>query len=116
MKTRLQPALVLAALAFGAPAFADSLSITSVTELQSPGGTSISSTAATGFSPGRDKIVLRVVGKTCTFNSSGNPWNAGAGAGCNYSLTVNQSSGELSNPGSNANGCTPADQMIASCR
>lgn len=116
MKSRVRNALVLAAFAFCGAAFADSLSITSVTELQSPGGASVSSTGATGFNPGREKIVLRVVGKTCTFNSSGNPWNAGAGAGCNYGLTVNQSTGELSNPTSNANGCTPADQMIASCR
>lgn len=101
---------------FVTAALADTVNVTSVTNMTSPSGVAVTSNSAVGFNPGRDKIVFKIAGKTCTFNSSGNPWNAGQGAGCNYSLTVNNSTNTLSNPGSNANGCTPANQMLAACQ
>lgn len=66
------------------------------------------------FTPA-SKVKFRVAGFSCTWNSSSTPFGSGGGSGCNYSITVTPF-GLLSNPTSNADGCTPADEMVAACR
>lgn len=97
-------------------AAADSVNLTTVTEVKTSQTQSISSNASVGFNPGSSKISIQLGSKMCTWNSSGNPYGSGAGAGCNYALTYNVSTGEISNPQSNGNGCTPSSQMVAACK
>lgn len=96
--------------------FADAVMITSVTQFSVPVGKTITSVSGVEFNPGVSKIIFRIANKTCTFNSSGNPYGAGAGKGCTYALTVNNTTGLLSYPKSNGNGCTLARDMIAACK
>lgn len=97
--------------------FADVVGITSITNLTIPvGRPPIISTSGIEFNPGVNKIVFKIAGKTCTFNSSGNPWGAGQGKGCTYGITVNNSTNTLSQPISNGNGCTLARDMLAACK
>ncbi|GAA0544407.1 hypothetical protein FHS83_000507 [Rhizomicrobium palustre] len=95
-------------------AFADTLNITSTTDTVQPAG-KISSKSGTAFNPGTNKIIFKALGKTCTLNSSGNPWNAGAGAGCNYEVTIDNSAQTI-NLTSNGKGCTVAADVPAACK
>lgn len=93
---------------------ADTVAITSVTQLSSPSGQTITSSSSAAF-VGPKTITFTTVGKTCQWVGSA---TAIGPLGCNYSITVNSSTGELSNP-SNANsnsGCTQASQMVAQCK
>lgn len=105
--------LLFAATVFlSAPAWADTVNITSVTDLGSPTA-SMSSTAHYEFR-GTPRIVFSVAGKTCNFVGSG---SVSSPKGCNYSLTVNNSTMQLSNPVSDSSpGCTPTPQMLMNCR
>ncbi len=108
---------ICAILSLSGTCFADTLNITSLTYLSLPAGIPpVVSTNAVGFNPGVSKISFRIANKTCTFNSSGNPYGSGAGKGCNYSLTINNSNNTLSDPKSNGNGCTLARDMLAACK
>lgn len=106
--------LAAAAALLTSVAFADTLNIISVTEGVQP-ASKLTSKATSAFNPGNKKIVFKALGKTCTLNSSGNPWNAGAGAGCNYEVTINNSTQTMSLT-SNANGCTIPAEFLASCK
>ncbi len=97
--------------------FADAIQITSITQFTLPvANPPVVSVSGLEFKPGTSKIVLKLAGKTCTFNSSGNPWGSGAGKGCTYAITVNNSTNTLSLPASNGNGCTLAREMLAACK
>lgn len=96
-------------------ASADTVSLTTVTEITvGSHNTSISSNGGVGFGPPGPTITFKLGSKTCNFISS--YYGAGYGSGCNYALTYNASTGALSNPWSNGNGCTPPSQMIAACQ
>jgi hypothetical protein len=103
-----------ACLLLSTAAFADTLGITSVTESVQPAA-KMTSNANNAFNPGREKIVFKALGKTCTLNSSGNPWNAGGGAGCNYSVTIDVSTQTMTLT-SNDKGCTTAAEFASSCQ
>lgn len=96
--------------------WADTVSITAVTDLSSPAGQVVSSTAAVGFG-GPNMITFNVAGKTCNWLGSANPSASGSN-GCNYQITVNNSTGQLSNPGNavSNSGCTQPAQMLALCK
>lgn len=104
--------LAVAATFVGGAAFADTLAITSVTDLNEPEAT-ISSTDSYAFR-GTQAIVFKVAGKTCNWVGSA------AGSvpqGCNYKLTVNNSSGALTDPSSLDNPvCTKTADMLAACK
>ncbi|TDR81547.1 hypothetical protein DFP86_103200 [Paludibacterium purpuratum] len=103
----------LAALGLAAVAHADTVNIVSQAAFVSPSGAP-SSTISMAFTPNAP-IVFKVAGKTCRWVSSSSPWGSGGGAGCNYSITVDDG-GNLINASSNGNGCTAAGQaMIAAC-
>lgn len=108
--------ICVAGMLVGGLAVADTVNLTTVTVVKTSSSQNLSSSASLGFNPGSSKISFQLGSKTCTFNSSGNPFGAGGGAGCNYSLTYNVSTGEISNPQSNGNGCTAANQMVAACK
>jgi hypothetical protein len=109
--------VILAALAvigLSTAAHADTVSITSVVDMMTPPQPAAISSSNTYHFVGTNQIVFKVAGKTCSFVGSA---TAIGPIGCNYSLTVNESTGALSNPVSNSNpGCTQASQMIASCK
>ena len=103
--------LFAAAMLLSTAAFADTVTITSVSNLTQPNGT-ISSQGSYAF-VGTPRIVFTVAGKTCNFVGSG---SVSAPIGCNYSLTVNNSTNTLSDMVSNSSpGCTPTSQMAAAC-
>jgi hypothetical protein len=106
--------LAAAAALLTSVAFADTLNVISVTESVQPAN-KLTSKATSAFNPGTNKIVFKALGKTCTLNSSGNPWNAGAGAGCNYEVTIDNSTQTMSLT-SNGKGCTLAADFLASCK
>ncbi|MBB4265604.1 hypothetical protein [Roseospira visakhapatnamensis] len=101
-------AITLAAM----PARADTVEITAVTDMSEPSGT-ITSSNTMSFT-GTEKIMFKVMGKTCTWVGSA------AGSvpkGCNYGLTVNMSTGKLSDPTSLDNPvCTQTSDMLANCK
>lgn len=91
---------------------ADTVTIINRTVLQEPHAVLTSSTMYPF--QGTKEIVLTTMGKTCTWIGSA---SAGGPKGCNYGITVNTSTGELSNPTSDSNTtCTPVDQLIAACK
>ncbi|CAH0443149.1 hypothetical protein ACQUJT_17085 [Ralstonia pseudosolanacearum] len=111
MKTLLA---LLAATGFFAAtgAQADTVAVTSVTNLSDPSTQSVVSKGVASF-VGTKQIVLALAGKTCTWVGSA---SAIGPVGCNYGITVNGTN-QLSNPESNSNpNCTPASQMIAMCK
>ena len=95
-------------------AYADTLTVVSTTQSVQPSATMTSKTS-NAFNPGRNKIVFTALGKTCTVNSSGNPYGSGGGAGCNYTLNINNSN-ETMDLASNGNGCTTSAQFSSSCQ
>lgn len=102
-----------AALLLASAARADSLVITSVTEMGQPTGT-ITSTGNSQFK-GQNAVVFTAFGKACKWAGSA---AGSAPQGCNYSITINTSHESFSNPGSNGgsgNICTPSSQMLALC-
>lgn len=100
------------ALLFSTTALADTVAITVQADFVSPSKPALSSTINFGFKPSAP-ISFKVAGKTCTWVSSSSPWGSGAGAGCNYTITVG-SSGELTDAKSNGSGCTASGEpMIA---
>ena len=105
---------IAAAVAFiSGAAHADSLVVTSVTNLATP-ASQISSVGNIQF-VGTPSISFTAAGKTCSWLGSG----AGASVplGCNYGITVNTSTSTLSNPTSLDNpNCTPASQMLSLCK
>lgn len=103
-----------ASLALTPLAFADSMSIVSTTEGVQPAKI-VSSSAYYDFNPGKNKIVIKLLGKTCTLNSSGNPAGAGAGGGCNYTITINNSTATMGLT-SNGHSCTIASELPSSCK
>ncbi|MQX38579.1 hypothetical protein [Roseospira navarrensis] len=111
---RLRTALIAAAatlLAAGA-AHADTVSITTITELSEPSAT-LTSSAHHPF-VGTREIVFTVAGKTFTWVGSA---SGSVPKGCNYGLTVNVSTGALSNPTSLDNPvCTPTSEMLSLCK
>jgi hypothetical protein len=94
-------------------AHADTLAITSMTAVTMPSSQIISNSTLQFV--GTPAITFTAAGKTCSWLGSG----AGASvpSGCNYGITVNNSTNTLSNPSSldNAN-CTPASQMLSLCK
>ena len=106
--------LAIAAIGLCGTAYADTVSITSVTDLISPSAPgAISSTNVFPF-VGTRMITFKVVGKTCSWVGSA---SGSVPLGCNYSLTVNNSTGTLSNPKSLDNPvCTPTSAMLAGCK
>ena len=106
--------IAAAAVAFiSGAAHADSLVVTSVTNLTTP-SSQITSNGNIQF-VGTPSITFTGAGKTCSWLGSG----AGASvpAGCNYGITVNNSTNTLSNPTSLDNpNCTPASQMLSLCK
>ena len=107
---------VVASMFLSAAAFADTVAITSVTDFSSPNKPgAISSSGSYAFTPSA-AITFTLAGKTCNWVSSSTPYGSGAGAGCNYNITVDNSTGALSNATSNGNGCTASGApMIAAC-
>lgn len=108
-KTTLLAALLLTT---AAAAQADTVNIISQAHLNEPPIDS-SATIQFAFTPTK-AIVFNVAGKTCTWNSSADPWNAGNGAGCNYTITVTPS-GQLINAVSNGNRCSDPAAMLRQC-
>lgn len=109
-------ALLLAAslLLVSLTAQADTVKINSVTDMNTPSGSSATSSGTASF-VGPNTIIFTVVGKVCKWTGSA---TAIGPKGCNYAITVNNSTGALSNP-SNADsnsGCTQASQMLDLCR
>lgn len=104
----LVPAL---ALALATAAHADSLTITSVTEMGEPAGINVVSKASQGF-VGPKTVVFSAFGKACKWVGSG---SVPAPQGCNYSITLNNTRLTFTDPGSNGGTCTPASQMLAAC-
>ena len=102
-----------AALLLASAANADSVTVTSVTALTTPSQT-LSSTTRVDFTPTQDFIVLKVAGKTCKWSSS---TTGSVPQGCNYGITVNNTTMTLSAPTSlNNRFCTKATHMLAACR
>ncbi len=101
-----------AAVLVAAAAHADTVAVTSVTDLSEPSA-SISSTNSYAF-VGTRNIVLKLAGKTCTWVGSA---SGSVPQGCNYGITVNNSTGALSNPTSLNNPvCTNSSQMLSDCK
>ncbi|KAA5605035.1 hypothetical protein F1188_13455 [Roseospira marina] len=94
------------------PALADTVAVTTVTDLMEPSQT-ITSSGHVAF-VGTEEIRFKVAGKTCTWVGSA------AGSvpkGCNYKITVNVTTGELSDPSSLDNPvCTKTADMLAACK
>jgi hypothetical protein len=103
-----------AVLGFSAAAYADTVAITSVTDMTSPAQPGAISSTNTYAFVGTRMITFTVAGKTCNFVGSA---SGSVPLGCNYQLTVNNSTGALSNPKSLDNPvCTPTAQMLANCK
>lgn len=97
-------------------ALADSVTITTVIDLKvGSSSQTITATDEVGFDPSTNKIAFRVGNRSCTLNSSGSPWGAGGGQGCNYSMTFNASTGMISDFSSNGYGCTEASELSTAC-
>lgn len=95
-------------------ALADTLAITSVTDTISPAQPGAISSTNTYAFVGTRMITFVVAGKTCNFVGSA---SGSVPLGCNYQLTVNNSTGQLSNPKSLDNPvCTPTSQMLSNCK
>jgi hypothetical protein len=93
-------------------AYADTVAVTSVTNLTEP-SMMITSSGNVAF-VGTRNIVLTLAGKTCTWVGSA---SGSVPLGCNYGITVNNSTGMLSNPSSLNNPvCTPTSEMLALCK
>lgn len=93
-------------------AYADTVAVTSVTNLNEPAAT-ITSSGSYPF-VGTKNIVFTVAGKTCNWVGSA---SGSVPQGCNYGITVNSSTGQLSNPSSLDNAvCTPTSQMLSLCK
>ena len=110
----MRKSLLLAAAAsfISSAAFADTVAVTSVTDLTVPSA-KISSTGVVPF-VGTKNIVLTLGSKTCTWVGSA---SGSVPLGCNYGITVNNSTGQLSSPTSLDNPvCTPTSQMLAACK
>lgn len=100
-------------LAVSTVALADSLTITSQTSIASPGGLgTVSSTTSIGFK-GPATITFTVAGKTCNLLGSGG--GTPVPAGCNYTIVV-APNGSISGSSGNNTGCTPSNQVAASCK
>lgn len=99
------------ALALAAAAHADSLTITSVTEMGEPSGINVVSKGSQGFT-GPKTVVFNAFGKTCKWVGSA---SGPAPQGCNYSITLNNTHETFTDPGSNGGICTAASQMLAAC-
>ena len=112
----MKKSLTIAAFVFFAVstvALADGIKVTSQTSIASPTGLgTISSTAEIGFK-GPAKIIFTVAGKTCTLLGSGG--GSSVPEGCNYTITV-APNGSISGTSGNNRGCTPSDQVAASCK
>lgn len=110
----MKKALLLAAVVCSAAttAEADTVNIITQATLNEP-VIATSATVKFGFTPTK-AIVFNVAGKTCTWNSSADPWNAGMGAGCNYTITVTPK-GTLTDAVSNGNGCSDPSAMLRQC-
>ncbi len=106
--------LAAAAVLVSGAAFADTVSITSVTPMTSAPASSITSTGNAAFTPAQNTIVVHVGGKTCTWVSS---LAGSVPQGCNYGITVNTGTNALSNPTSLNNPvCTNSANMLADCK
>jgi hypothetical protein len=94
---------------------ADTVNITTVADFIAPSVPAATSIISQAFTP-TAPISFKVAGKTCNWISSSSPYGSGAGAGCNYSISV-LPNGTLGNATSNGNGCTQSGQpMIAACK
>ncbi len=107
--------LFVASMLLSVTAHADLVQVTSVTDMDDPKKPSaISSTSVYAFTPETKAITFKIAGKTCNFVSS---VSAIGPMGCNYSLTVNNSTLTLSSPSSSGNtGCTAASEMLTACK
>lgn len=104
--------LAVAAGFVSSAAYADTVSITSVTNLSEPAAV-ISSSSSHPF-VGTKNIVFTAAGKTCNWVGSA---SGSVPQGCNYGITVNTSTNQLSNPSSLDNPvCTPTSQMLSLCK
>ncbi|MBY0430502.1 MAG: hypothetical protein K2Q10_04840 [Rhodospirillales bacterium] len=105
-------AAALASFVSGA-AYADTLSVTSVTNVTEPALQIPPATSSVAF-VGTKNIIFTVAGKTCTWVGSA---SGSVPQGCNYGITVNTSTNELSNPTSLNNPvCTQSSQMLSLCK
>lgn len=94
-------------------ALADTVTVTSVTDILEPQA-SFSSSNTYHF-VGTPKVVVKLSGKTCSWQGSG----AGQSvpAGCNYIAAVSASTGQILSLSSGNNpGCTPSSNMLAACQ
>ncbi|HWA88646.1 MAG TPA: hypothetical protein VG889_01330 [Rhizomicrobium sp.] len=105
-------ALIAAAALLSTAAYADTVQVTSVTNISSPSAT-VTSMSSAAFKGGMS-TVLTIGGKTCKWGGSA---SGSVPGGCNYQITVNNSTNALSNPVStNPNPvCTASSQMLADC-
>lgn len=100
-------------LAVSTVALADGITVTSQTSIASPSGPGIiSSTTSVGFK-GPAKITFTVAGKTCNLLGSGG--GTSVPEGCNYTIIV-APNGSISGTSGNNKGCTPSNQVAASCK
>jgi hypothetical protein len=99
-------------LAVSTVALADNLTVTSQTSIVSPGIGTISSTTSKGFK-GSATITFTIAGKTCNLRGSGG--GTGVPKGCNYTIIV-APNGSISGSSGDNQGCTPSNQVAASCK
>jgi hypothetical protein len=98
---------------FSVCAFADTVTVTTVTIVRAGISQKIVQTKEIGFAPTARTIEVRLGGKVCTWVSSlaGN-----VPQGCNYAITINTGDGMLSHPKSLNNPvCTHSAEMLAAC-
>jgi hypothetical protein len=80
------------------PAYADSVSITTLTAFTTPNGVNaVPAADYYDFKGPKESIIFSVAGKTCTLQSSGGE-NVSVPGGCNYTLTVSPT-GSISGSG-----------------
>lgn len=95
-------------------AHADTVNLTFVEDMVMPAQAKAIVAKGSYAFKGTPEIVFKVVGKTCTYVGSA---KAIGPKGCNYSLTVNTSTGMLSDPSADNNpGCTDPKDMLANCK
>jgi|SRR3982750_4442884 len=93
-------------------ALADSLTVTSQTSVASPTGIGTLSSSTSKEFKGPATITFTIAGKTCNLRGSG---SSGVPAGCNYTIIVTPN-GSISGSSGDNQGCTPSNQVAASCK
>lgn len=106
--------IALGFLVFPMFSYADTVNIKFVMDTDNPPQPSAIVAEGNYAFKGTEKIVFKIVGKTCEFVGSA---RAIGPTGCNYWLTANVSKMQLSDPKAENNpGCTAPQEMLAKCK